>query len=392
MTQRPPSSDLDLWTDEALRFPFPAYRVLRDLAPVVHLQRHDLYAVTRYRDVRSVLEDWKAYSSAQGVGFNVPMNEVIAGSLVGSDPPRHTHYRAILQRPLSAMDMKVIRERIRELAAGLVARLLHQDSVEVVSELASYLPITLVAELVGLPPEGRERMLEWAAGAFNAIAPLGVARVAEGMESMAGMRDYFGDPALPGRVRPDSWADRLQRAVQANEITAEEFSAFLSVNYVVPALDTTIHATSNMLWLLAEDPERWKDLRNNRGLVGRAVHEILRLEGPVQAFSRVATHDADIDGYRVEAGQRLLVCYASANRDERHYADPDRFDLRRNATDHLAFGFAEHVCLGRNLAILELTMVLTELLSQVERITLLEAERGLNNGLRGFAKLRVAFE
>lgn len=391
MAKRPPCSDLDLWTDDVLRLPFPSYRVLRDLAPVVYLQKHDVYAVTRYRDVKSVLEAWQSYSSAHGVGFNAPMNNVIAGSLVGSDPPRHTHYRSILQRPLSATDMKVIRERVRELASELVAHLLRQESVEVVSELASYLPVTLVAELVGLPPEGRERMLEWAAGAFNAIAPLGVARVSEGMESMAGMQDYFEDPTLPGRVRADSWADRLHQAVQAKEITAEEFSAFLSVNYVVPALDTTIHATSNMLWLLAEDPQRWRDLRNNRGLAGRAVHEALRLEGPVQAFSRVATHDAEIDGYRIQAGQRLLVCYGSANRDERHYADPDRFDVRRNATDHLAFGYGEHVCLGRNLAALELTMMLTELLNQVERITLLEAERGLNNGLRGFSKLQVRF-
>jgi cytochrome P450 len=125
-------------------------------------------------------------------------------------------------------------------------------------------------------------------------------------------------------------------------------------------------------------------------MTGRAVHEALRLEGPVQAFSRVATHDSEIDGYEVKGGQRLLVCYAAANRDERHYPDPDRFDMSRSAADHLAFGYSEHVCLGRNLATLELTMLLTELLNQVEHITLLEAQRGFNNGLRGFARLRVS--
>lgn len=281
---------------------------------------------------------------------------------------------------------------MRELAAGLIKRLVRQKSVEVVAELASYLPVTLVAELVGLPPEGRERMLEWAAGAFNALAPVGVARVEQGMMQMGNMQEYFADPALPTRLLPDGWAARLQGAVQRGEIGPDEFSTLLSVNYVLPALDTTIHATTNLIWLLAEDEERWHWLRANRGTTGRAVHEALRLEGPVQAFSRVATRDCEIDGYEVKAGQRLLICFAAANRDERHYPDPDRFDMSRSAADHLAFGYSEHVCLGRNLATLELTMLLTELLSQVERITLLEAQRGFNNGLRGFARLRVALE
>ncbi len=392
MPQQPPASSVDLWSDDVLISPFAAYRELRDLAPVVHLVRHDLYAVTRYQDVKRALADWQTFSSAAGVGFNEPMNRLIAGSLVGSDPPRHRHYRSILERPLSAADLKAVRERVRELAAALIKRLVRQQSVEVVAELASYLPVTLVAELVGLPPEGRERMLEWAAGAFNALAPVGVARVEQGMAQMGNMQEYFADPALPTRLLADGWAARLQGAVQRGEIGPDEFSTLLSVNYVLPALDTTIHATTNLIWLLAEDAERWRWLRANREMTGRAVHEALRLEGPVQAFSRVATQDCEIDGYEVKAGRRLLICFAAANRDERHYPDPDRFDMSRSAADHLAFGHAEHVCLGRNLATLELTMLLTELLSQVERITLLEAERGFNNGLRGFAKLRVSLD
>jgi len=390
MSQLPPASPVDLWSDELLANPFAAYRELRDLAPVVHLTRHDLYAVTRYDDVKRVLDDWQTFSSAAGVGFNEPINALIAGSLVGSDPPRHRHYRSLLERPLSAADLKAVRERVRELAAGLIKRLLGQPSVEVVSELASYLPVTLVAELVGLPPEGRERMLDWAAGAFNALAPVGVPRVEEGMAQMGTMQEYFADPALPARLAPNGWADRLQAAVRRGEIGPDEFSTLLSVNYVLPALDTTIHATTNLIWLLAADADRWQWLRANRGMSGRAVHEALRLEGPVQAFSRVASRDCEIDGYEVKAGQRLLVCFAAANRDERHYPDPDKFDMTRSAADHLAFGYSEHVCLGRNLATLELTMLLTELLNQVGRITLLEAVRGFNNGLRGFAQLRVA--
>jgi cytochrome P450 len=390
MLKQPAQSDIDLWADENLNYPFFAYREMQDLAPVVHLARHDLYAITRYQDVKQVLDNWNLFSSAQGVGFNPPINEVIAGSLVGSDPPRHRHYRAILERPLSTSDLRSIRERVKALASELIAVVVRQREVEVVSQLASYLPVTLVAELVGLPVEGRERMLEWAAGAFNSLAPLGVPRVAEGMQQMAGMQSYFADPNLPERVRLGSWAARLYDAVQLKEIDTAEFQMLLSVNYVLPALDTTIHATSNLIWLLATHGDAWNQLKQNRAWVVRAVHEALRLEGPVQAFSRVVTQSTTIDGYELNPGQRLLVCFAAANRDPRHYPDPDRFDISRASTDHVAFGHAEHVCLGRNLAILELTELLTQLLEKVDSIRLIEAARGFNNGLRGFAKLQVA--
>lgn len=390
MGKTPPASSADLWNDAALLDPFPVYRDLRDLGAVVHLIRHDLYAVTRYEGVKQVLADWQTFSSAQGVGFNEPINQIIAGSLVGSDPPQHRLYRSVLERPLSAADLRLIRERVTQLAGELIGRLAGRDSIEVVSELATYLPVTLVAELVGLPSEGRERMLAWAAGAFNSLAPLGTPRVEEGMALMQEMQGYFADPTLPARVEPGSWAARLRTAVERGEIRPEEFSTLLSVNYVLPALDTTIHATGNMLWLLAQDPGRWDALRSQRGLVGRAVHECLRLEGPVQAFSRVATRDAEIDGFEVRAGQRVLVCFASANRDERHYPEANTFDFSRKAGDHFAFGYEEHVCLGRNLATLELSALLTALLDRIERIAVIDAERGFNNGLRGFARLHLS--
>lgn len=161
------------------------------------------------------------------------------------------------------------------------------------------------------------------------------------------------------------------------------------MNYTMAALDTTIHASSNMLWLMATHPETWKTLKTNPGLVSRAVNESLRIEGPVQAFARVTTRDAEVGGTIVPKGKRLFVSYGSANRDERHYPNPDVFDIGRNAADHLAFGYDEHVCLGRNLATLEMTALLGELVARVDTLHLTHAERGNNNSLRGFAKLHL---
>lgn len=390
MPNNMPVSNIDVWSDENLIDPFPMYKILRDMGPVTYLERHDCYAVTRFKDVKHVLSDWESFSSAAGVSFNDDINPTIAGSLIGSDPPIHQGYRSILERPLVAAEMRAVRDRIKTLAADLVSSLAQHKEIEAVSQLASYLPVTLVSELVGLPQEGRERMLDWASGAFNALAPTGVDRVAEGMQQMAGMGSYFEDPTLPDRLRPGSWGARLDAAVHAGELTREEFCRLLQVNYILPALDTTIHATGNMIWLLASHPDIWERLRANSALVGRVVNEALRLEGPVQAFSRVTTQDVVIDGTPIPAGKRLFVSYASANRDERHYSDPDTFNIDRNASDHLSFGYDEHLCLGRNLATLEMTMLLTELVDKVDKLTLISADRHLHNTLRGFARLNIS--
>lgn len=389
MPRNLPELDIDLWSDAALDDPYPVYKQMRDLGPVVYLPRHDFYAVSRYADVKAALQDWQTFSSAHGVAFNDLLNDGLAGSLIGSDPPQHVHYRKILERPLVASELKPVRDRIKEMSAEVVAGLAGRDTVEAVSELAAAVPLMLVAELVGLPDGSRERMLEWAAAGFNALAPDGTPRVAEGIVSFGEMTQYFNEPTFLDRTRPGSWASRLKSAAAAGEITQQEALTFLQMNYTFAALDTTIHSTSNLLWLLASHPETWAALRANRSLIGRAVNESLRLEGPVQAFSRVATCDTVIDGAQLAKGDRLLLAYASANRDERHYLDPDRFDIHRNAADHLAFGYSEHLCLGRNLATLEMTLLLAEFVDKVEHLSLDHAVRDKNNSLRGFATLNL---
>lgn len=392
MTTTLPVSDANLWSDKNLADPFPLYRNLRDLGPVVYLSAHDIYAITRYDDVKRTLNRWQEFSNASGVGFNETINTSIAGSLIGSDPPLHRHYRMIMERPLTPAALKQVRNRINFLATEIVKAAGDKGQVEAVSELASCIPTKLVAELVGLPSEGRERMLDWASAAFNALAPEGVDRVAEGFKQFADMIGYFENPSLPERLTPGSWGAMLRDAAKNGEIEWEQFLNMLQNNYVLAALDSTIHAISNLLWLLAEHPDTWAMLRSNRMLVGRAVNESLRLEGPAQGFSRLTKVETNIGGSIVPANKRLFVSNASANRDERHYSDPDRFDITRDASDHLAFGFKEHLCLGRNLATLEMTSLLYALVDRVERITIVDCERELNNALRGFKRLNLELQ
>lgn len=197
-----PSTDVDYYSPDVLEDPYPVYKELRDAGPVVYMKRYGVYSVNRYSDVRDVLADWRTFSSARGVGFNDPVNDGISGSVVGSDPPSHTRLREVAERPLAIRELQSLRSRLSELVDQRVGRLRGQGDVEVVHQLASYLPLTVVSQLVGLPEDGRERMLLWAAAAFDALAPQGVARVDDSLKVFGGAGDL--------RLRP-------QPAVEVDE-------------------------------------------------------------------------------------------------------------------------------------------------------------------------------
>ncbi len=142
------------------------------------------------------------------------------------------------------------------------------------------------------------------------------------------------------------------------------------IDYIAPSLDTTISAISNALHLFATHPDQWQLLKDDPTLIPNAVNEVIRYESPLRAFSRQARHDTEIAGHRIRAGARVLVIYASANRDEREWDAPDTFDIRRDATRQLGFGHGAHACAGQGLARLETQAMLRALLERVDRIEL----------------------
>ncbi|MFF3568120.1 cytochrome P450 [Nocardia jiangxiensis] len=164
------------------------------------------------------------------------------------------------------------------------------------------------------------------------------------------------------------------------------------LDYITPSLDTTILAITNTIALFAEHPDQWDLLRADRSLIPHAINESLRLESPVPQFSRVLTDDHEIGGVALPAGARVALLYASANRDERHYPDPTRFDITRRPADHLAFGRGEHVCVGMHLARLEMGVLLERLADRVTRFHIRDSRPLINNGLRGLDSLEVTVD
>ncbi|MBZ6252862.1 cytochrome P450 [Streptomyces olivaceus] len=385
-----PVSDIDLYTDPARVDPYAIYDELRALGPVVHLSRYDMYALPRYDEVRAALTDWETFSSARGVFVDRDVNAQLEGITLCSDPPEHTAMRTVLGRPLRADRMREVAPRIETEADRVVERVVDQGRCDVVTELAEYLPMTVVSDLVGLPEHGREKMLEWAAAIWNTQGPADERAAAAG-PAVEEFMSFAMNDAVPGKIDPDGWAAQLYEAADRGEISTDK-CPMMMLDYVTPSLDTTILAIANMVALFAQHPGQWDLLREDRSLIPHAINESLRLETPVPQFSRSLTEDHEIAGVGLSAGSRVALLYASANRDVRHYPDPTRFDITRRPSDHLAFGRGEHVCVGMHLARLEMSSLLERLADRVARFEILDSRPMINNGLRGFDRLDVAFD
>jgi cytochrome P450 len=382
-----PVSDVDPYTDEALLNPWPGYRELRDAGPAAWLRRYDMFALTRHASVRRALQDWQTFSSASGVMMNDEMNVVLRGNTLCTDGHAHDRLRRVLIRPLRPLALKQLTDTITDEADKLAERLVARGSFDATTELAYHLPLAIVSELVGLPSEGREKMLVWATEMFNCFGPENE-RTVSAFPVLEEMVGYATTQAVRGKLKPGSWAESLHDAADRGEVPPEVLPVMM-IDYMGPSLDTTIFAITSAVWLFARHPDQWDLLRDDPTLIPGAINEVLRLEAPVQGFSRLAVDDYDMDGVVIPAGSRVICYYGAANRDEREYPDPDRFDVRRDARSHLAFGAGPHQCVGAGLARLEMTALFGALARSVRRFEVGQADRVLNNVLRGFGRLET---
>lgn len=383
-----PCLDIDLYSDASLLDPYENYRTLRDAGPIIFLSNLNMYVSARYKEVKEILATPEVFISGNGVTMNETVNQALRGIGLCSDGDEHRRIRRVESRPLNPRALRELRETITAEAEAVVARLLERRSFDAVADLAQCLPLSIVSNLVGLPEEGRERMLDWAAANFNSFGPASE-RTTQSMSVFEEMVTYAMDQCVPGKVKPGSWAAMLHDAAETGEISDQE-ARLMALSYMAPSLDTTIFAISSAIWLFAKYPDQWTILRDNPSVIPNAINEILRIESPIQGFSRYAGVQHDFDGAVLPADSRVIILFGSANRDERRWIDPERFDVRRDrAGDHLAFGHGEHACIGNNLARMEIAALLAALARKVERFTEVSGERVVNSTLRGFAKLEV---
>ncbi|WPB94288.1 cytochrome P450 [Streptomyces malaysiensis] len=383
-----PTSDADLFSDENLNDPFPLFARLRTLGPAVWMRKHNAWAVAGYDDIKAVLADHDLFSSFPNPALEPQRPEIPQGGPLGSDPPDHTRLRAILSEKLAPRALRTLRQDIERQADNLIAEVVERSEVEVVSQVAQEFPIRVVTRLVGLPDGDYRQLLILADAAFNSFGPANERTLAS-LPAVPGVWKYIAQSMSRESIAPDSWGAAVYDAVDRGDVTEEEAIHLLS-SYLIPSMDTTINAIGSAIGLLAEYPDVWAAVRRDPQLVKPALEETLRFESPVMFFARGATRDTTIGSQPIRAGDRVVTLMPSGNRDERHFHDPDSFDISRTTIDHLAFGHGIHSCVGQGLARMEGQAILKAWARHVRNMEIVgKPERRLNNTIRGLSRLQL---
>jgi cytochrome P450/ferredoxin-NADP reductase len=382
-----PSLDIDFYSDEVILDPYPVYAQMREMGPVVYLPRHDMYALSRYKEVSEVLRQPLRFVSSRGVSPIQKVNDILVGSTLNSDPPEHDKTRAVTSEPLLPGALKDIEPLLVSSANGLIDTLCQRGEFDAIADFAQFLPITIVAELVGLPVDS-DQMLKWASATFNLFGTEN-ARTDQAFKDLTNLRDFLVEYGRPEKLKDGGWAKRIFEVGPERGISYET-CAQLMRDYINPSLDTTISTTGQIVKFFADHPDQWDLIRKDPGLIPNAVEEAVRMATPIRAFTRYAIEDSTIAGHLIPAGKRVIVIYASANRDDRKFPDPDRYDVTRDVHDHLGFGQGVHMCMGMHLARREIILLLEALRRRVARFELLsEPVVAMNNTIRAFASMPV---
>ncbi|NYV78035.1 cytochrome P450 [Streptomyces sp. UH6] len=381
----PPVCDVDLFCDEVLLDPYPAYAELREQGPVVRLPANDVHALTRYDVIRDALADWESFSSAS-IAFNPTANEALTGTSLASDPPVHTLLRATLTENLSPRALRGLKGRIEEKADALVAELVRTGSFEAIDALARAFPLEVVADLIGFTGHARENMLRWGQAAMQVLGPMNRRTV----ESFPVAGELYG---WCSGVRAEDLAEgSVGRGIfdaEARGAVPENTAGHIIHQYLGAGVDSTVAAIGNIVALFAAHPDQLARVRANPALVPAAFNEVLRFWPPINAWGRRVTREVEIAGVRIPAGAQIAVLLGAGNRDPRHYEDPDAFLVGRNPTDHLSFGYGPHGCAGQGLARLEAHAVIGALARRVGRLVVGPEVRVPANVTRSIEKLPV---
>ncbi|MFJ2901264.1 cytochrome P450 [Streptomyces sp. NPDC087212] len=383
-----PSLDVDLFRDDQLLDPYAVYEALRAAGPAVRLPRHgNAWAVAGYSHVKKILKDHRTFSSAPNAGIEPHREDMAQTGAAGADGPQHSRMRSLAAEQLSPRALRGLRRRIEKRAAQYVDTLLERGTVDLVTELARPFPLEVAGDLIGLPKEGRDELLDLTTAVFNTFGPANQ-RTKDGIPLLKNTFEVLPDLLTRDNVLPDSWGAAYYRAVDEGRMADAEVVTTL-ISFIFGSFETTINTATSALWLLSTHPEAWQQLRAEPKLAEPAVGETLRLEPVTWFTARTATRDVTFHGVPFAEGDRVLLLFGAANRDPGHYPDPTRFDLTRpRPHDHVTFSHGIHVCPGARFARMETAALLTALARKVERLEPAgEPTRILHNMLRGFTHL-----
>ncbi|MGV0791851.1 cytochrome P450 [Mycolicibacterium sp. XJ1819] len=352
--------EFDPFSDDFFTAPFSTYRRLRDEAPVYHNDKYGFWALSRYADVEPALKDFDTYSSARGITLDMYLAEpdpTQPPMIIMMDPPEHTVMRKLVNKVFTPQAVAALEPMIRETITDAAAAV-DPAAFDAVADFGALFPVEIISTLLGVPPEHRQqlrlwmdRQLERHAGDFH-VPPAGLeAAQAIGMfyyELVCERRANPGDDMISRLTQVD-----VMRGDDVARLTDEEIVAFASMLGGAGA-ETVVKLIGNAVVTFAANPDQWRTLREDRSKIPSAFEELLRYEAPSQYQLRYSTRDVSLHGATIPAGSIVMLINGSATRDERVFADPDRFDIDRIPSGHnINFGYGIHSCLGAALARME---------------------------------------
>lgn len=390
-----PVVDIDPFSDAFLTDPYEAHQRMREAGPVVWIPAYGIYACARHASVHAVFNDHATYISGAGVGlanFHKEAPFRPKSLILEADPPSHTKARAVLARILSPKTVMQIRATFTAEAETLIDRLQARqaagETIDAVKDLAEVYPLKVFPDAVGVGEAQRENLLLYGDMIFNSFGPRNE-RLQKSAELVQPVTAWIMAHCQRENLRPGGFGDLIYQAADAGEITHEE-APLLVRSFLSAGVDTTVNGIGNAILCLARHPDQYAQLHADHALARPAFEEALRFESSVQTFFRTTSQDTELFGVPIPKDSKIVTFLAAANRDERQWPEPDRFNIQRRPAGHMAFGSGIHGCVGQVVARLEGEVVLTALAKRFSRIELVgEPQRRLNNTLRALASMPV---
>lgn len=383
----------DPFSNDVLVEPYAWYRALRDQSPCHYVKRRGMWVVSRYDDVVACAKNTSVFSSTGGVGFHWEQRPMMPMY----DPPQHTRLRRLVSKPFQP---SAVAERTTEIEAAterLMDRALETGTIDLIDDFAVPISLGVIANLIGVREERRRDLRRWSFGIVEDLAG-GLDRDArarveeERKEFVTFLRELIEERRSAADAAAHDVISIILSAADNDKLTEKETLAFC-VLLLVAGFETTVNAIANGALALLEHPQQWEKLRNDPGCVKTMIEETVRYDGPVQSFFRNALVETSVAGVRIPKGGKVMLLFASANRDERHFAEPDQLRIDRPPADHVGYGVGVHYCLGAPLARAQLGAVWKSFARRVKRFELAgDVARSHNVLFRGARRLPIRIE
>lgn len=389
-----PVLDLDPFDEDVLERPYEYDAALRDAGPLFWLDRYSVVGMARHNEVAAALKDWSSFGSERGVGLVDFAKEPpwrAPSLLLETDPPIHDQMRAVMNKIVSLSALKNAADEWRATADRLVDALCQRRGFDAVKDIAEVFPLQVFPDTIGIRRDGRQHLLPYAAAVFDAYGPKN--RVWEGSQvGLVEASEWVEAACRREHLQPDGWGEMVYRAADSGQCTHDEAHRLVR-SFLSAGIDTTVNGIGNLLLAFSENPEQWSRLRADPSLVKRAFDEALRWDSTVQIFFRTTTRPVEVAGTLIPEGQKVLLFLAAANRDTRRWEEADKFDIGRNSSGHVGFGFGLHQCLGQMVARQEAQILLEAMIPRISEFRpTSRPTRRLNNSLHALSSLPIEIE